>query len=71
MRKLLLTLIAAAALAVAAVPIAVAAAPHHVILPAAACNQGTETALVKTDYNPGVPMFMNGFCMTMPGMLQP
>lgn len=49
---------------------AAADAPAAQPLPNAACNQGTEKAFWDIGASPGVPMYM-GFCMTMPGLLQP
>ncbi|WP_041307197.1 hypothetical protein [Intrasporangium calvum] len=52
---------------------AFAEAPHHVMLPDAACNTGTTAARVISG-NGIVPMYMSREpigCMTMPGAFQP
>ena len=56
-------------LALLSAGVAFAEAPHHVMLPDAACNQGTSDARV-TSGNGVVPMYMATTpvgCMTMPG----
>ncbi len=53
--------------------VALAEAPHHVMLPDAACNQGTAAARIISE-NGIVPMYMSRTpigCMTMPGAFQP
>ena len=69
MRRPLAALALGASLALLSAGVAFAAAPHHVMLPDAACNQGTLAARVISG-NKVVPMYMAGGpmgCMTMPG----
>lgn len=74
MRRLLAALTLAACLALPGAGVALAAAPHHVMLPDAACNQGTAAARLISG-NGIVPMYMGSGepigCMTMPGAFQP
>lgn len=72
-RKLLAALALSASLALSSAGVALAAAPHHVMLPDAACNQGTAAARLISE-NGIVPMYMSREpigCMTMPGAFQP
>ncbi len=69
MRRLLAALALGASLALPGAGVALAAPPHHVILPDAACNQGTTAARLISG-NGVVPMYMATTpvgCMTMPG----
>lgn len=69
MRRPLAALALGASLALLSAGVAFAAAPHHVMLPDAACNQGTLAARVISG-NGIVPMYMARVpigCMTMPG----
>jgi hypothetical protein len=72
-RRLLAALALAVALGVPAAGVTLAAAPHHVMLPDAACNDGTAAARVISG-NGIVPMYMSRppvGCMTMPGAFLP
>lgn len=69
MRRPLAALVLGASLALLSAGVAFAGAPHHVMLPDAACNQGTTAARVISA-NGVVPMYMATApvgCMTMPG----
>lgn len=69
MRRPLAALVLGASLALLSAGVAFAEAPHHVMLPDAACNDGTWAARVISG-NGVVPMFMEDDphgCMTMPG----
>ena len=73
MRTLFASLILAGGLTLIGPAVALADAPHHVMLPDAACNQGTAAARVISE-NGIVPMYMSTTpvgCMTMPGAFQP
>lgn len=73
MRRLLTGLVLGSAMALSSGGLALAEAPHHVMLPDAACNQGTAAARVISG-NGIVPMYMTRppiGCMTMPGAFQP
>ncbi len=73
MRRMLASLALGVSLVLVGSGAAFADAPHHVMLPLAACNQGTAAARVISG-NGIVPMYMakppTG-CMTMPGAFQP
>lgn len=72
-RRLVAALALSASLALSSAGVALAAAPHHVMLPDAACNQGTTAARLISG-NGIVPMYMTRVpigCMTMPGAFQP
>lgn len=72
-RRLVAALALSASLALSGAGVALAAAPHHVMLPDAACNQGTTAARLISG-NRIVPMYMISEpigCMTMPGAFQP
>ena len=73
-RRLIAALALAVTLALPAAGVALAAAPHHVMLPDAACNDGTAAARSISE-NGIVPMYMGSGspigCMTMPGAFQP
>lgn len=73
MKKLFASLVLAGGLALTGPAVALADAPHHVMLPDAACNPGTAAARVISG-NGIVPMYMSTNpvgCMTMPGAFQP
>ena len=73
MRRLFAALALGASLALPSAGVALAAAPHHVMLPDAACNQGTTAARLISG-NGIVPMYMARppiGCMTMPGAFLP
>lgn len=73
MRRLLAALALGASLVLPGAGVTLAAAPHHVMLPDAACNQGTAAARLISG-NGIVPMYMTREpigCMTMPGAFQP
>ena len=73
MRRQLAAIALGASLAVLNAGVALAEAPHHVMLPDAACNQGTLAARVISE-NGIVPMYMTRppvGCMTMPGAFLP
>jgi hypothetical protein len=73
LRTLFASLVLAAGLALIGPAVALAEAPHHVMLPDAACNQGTAAARVIST-NGIVPMYMATTpvgCMTMPGAFLP
>lgn len=68
-RRVLTTVVLCIALVLVGAGTALAMAPHHVMLPDAACNGGTAAARI-TSGNGVVPMWMNANprgCMTMPG----
>ena len=68
-RRPLAAIVLGASLALLSAGVAFAEAPHHVMLPDAACNQGTFGARL-TSGNGVVPMYMATTpvgCMTMPG----
>lgn len=72
-RRLLAALALAVTLALPAAGVALGAAPHHVMLPDAACNDGTAAARLISE-NGIVPMYMTRTpigCMTMPGAFLP
>ena len=72
-RKTLTALVFGAVLAMVGAGAASAEAPHHVMLPDAACNDGTAAARVIST-NGIVPMWMATppiGCMAMPGAFQP
>lgn len=72
-RRAPVAVILAATIAVLTAGVAFAQAPHHVMLPDAACNQGTTAARIISG-NGIVPMYMATQpvgCMTMPGAFQP
>ena len=72
-RRLIAALALAVTLALPAAGVALAAAPHHVWLPLAACNDGTAAAREISE-NGIVPMYMSSppiGCMTMPGAFLP
>jgi len=73
MPRLLAAITLGTGLALFSAGLASAEAPHHVILPDAACNQGTTAARVISG-NGIVPMYMATppiGCMTMPGVFHP
>jgi hypothetical protein len=73
MRRLLAGLALGSAMALSSGGLALAEAPHHVMLPDAACNQGTAAARVISGTGI-VPMYMIRppiGCMTMPGAFHP
>lgn len=73
MRRPFAALALSASLTLLSAGVALADAPHHVMLPDAACNQGTLAARVISG-NGIVPMYMTRTpigCMTMPGAFQP
>lgn len=72
-RRMLASLVLGVGLTLIGPGVALAEAPHHVMLPDAACNQGTFAARVISG-NGIVPMWMDANprgCMTMPGAFQP
>lgn len=72
-RRMVASLTLGVSLALVVPGVALAEAPHHVMLPDAACNQGTEAARVISG-NGIVPMYMGTTpvgCMTMPGAFLP
>ncbi len=73
MRSLLAAVTLGSSLVLASAGLAFAGAPHHVMLPDAACNPGTTAARVISG-NGIVPMYMSRTpigCMTMPGAFLP
>jgi len=72
-RRMLASLALGVSLTLIGPAMAFAGAPHHVMLPLAACNQGTTAARVISG-NMIVPMYMAApptGCMTMPGAFLP
>lgn len=72
-RRMLASLVLGVGLTLIGPGVALAEAPHHVMLPDAACNQGTTAARVISG-NGVVPMYMATApigCMTMPGAFLP
>lgn len=73
MRRLLAAFTLGSSLALFSGGLAFAEAPHHVMLPDGACNQGTLAAR-EISGNWIVPMYMTRppiGCMTMPGAFHP
>lgn len=71
--KLFMSIALGSSLALLSVGAALAEAPRYVMLPDAACNQGTASARVISG-NGIVPMYMTKTpvgCMTMPGAFHP
>jgi hypothetical protein len=72
-RRTLAAIVFGTSLTLLTAGVAFAEAPHHVMLPDAACNQGTLAARVISG-NGVVPMYMATTpigCMTMPGAFLP